>query len=374
MRQVAILITASIFIVILLFFSRPTKNIPSSPSPLPITASEKKEGGLSVVAQGLEIPWEVAFSKEGQILVTERGGRILILKSGASQPKLLLNIPDVYPVGEGGLLGLTLHPEFSKNGFLYVYFTYQEKGQIFNKVVRFLKKGETIGEAKIIIDRIPGGINHDGGRIKFGPDKFIYITTGDSGNSSLAQDPRSLGGKILRLRDDGQIPQDNPFGNAVYSLGHRNPQGLAWDEKGRLWSTEHGRSGLQSGLDELNLIEKGKNYGWPRFQGDASEEGFEKPVLQSGPDVTWAPSGATFFEGSIFFTGLRGQAIYEAKITGDKKVELKTHFKGVFGRIRTIVLGPDKFLYITTSNRDGRGEPKEGDDKIMRLDPAQLKT
>ena len=221
--------------------------------------------------------------------------------------------------------------------------------------------------------------NASGGKIAFGPDDYIYITTGDAGNAELAQNTDSLAGKILRLKDDGSIPGDNPFGNAVYSYGHRNSQGLAWDDKGQLWSTEHGRSGVLSGLDELNFIEKGKNYGWPVIQGDERREGMYSPVIQSGPDETWAPAGAVYLpakrqaglDGSIFFTGLRGESIYQAKISQDGSVgAIIAHFHGTFGRLRAIQIGPDGFLYISTSNTDGRGEPRPGDDKIIRINPS----
>lgn len=375
MRQIAILIAGAVFIAVLLIFSRATKNIPprSSPPPTPVTIEGKGDQEVSIIAQGLNIPWEIAFDTDGNLYLTERAGRILILNKGKEKPIFLHLVSDVHHAGEGGLLGLTLHPQFANNGYLYVYYTYREGNQVFNKVLRLVKKGEKLTEPKIIIDRIPGGGNHDGGRIKFGPDGFLYITTGDAGRDELAQNKSSLAGKILRLKDDGSVPEDNPFVNPVYSWGHRNPQGLAWDSEGRLWSTEHGRSGLRSGFDELNLIEKGLNYGWPTFQGSEFQEGFEKPVLHSGPNVTWAPSGAVYFEGSIFFAGLRGQTLYEAKIK-DSKIELKSHFQGVFGRIRTVVLGPDNFLYVLTSNLDGRGEPKEGDDKLIRLNPHQFKS
>ncbi|KKR58957.1 MAG: Quinoprotein glucose dehydrogenase [Candidatus Curtissbacteria bacterium GW2011_GWC2_41_21] len=193
----------------------------------------------------------------------------------------------------------------------------------------------------------------------------MYITTGDAQEPSQAQDINSLAGKILRVTDEGKTASGNPFDNLVYSYGHRNPQGLAWDKDGRLWATEHGRSGIQSGLDEINLVEPGKNYGWPTIQGDEKRQGMETPQLNSGSD-TWAPAGAVFVGDSLFFSGLRGQALYEAVIAGDD-ISFKEHFKGEFGRIRNVVLGSDGYLYITTSNRDGRGTVKTGDDKIIKI-------
>ncbi|OGK39728.1 hypothetical protein A3A74_04510 [Candidatus Roizmanbacteria bacterium RIFCSPLOWO2_01_FULL_35_13] len=241
--------------------------------------------------------------------------------------------------------------------------------------MRYTELDGKLSEEKIIVDQIPGNSNHNGGRIKFGPDKNLYITTGDAQEPSLAQNKNSLAGKILRVTDNGQPVTDNPFGNRTYTYGHRNPQGIDWDDSGRLWATEHGRSGIQSGLDELNLIEPGKNYGWPEIQGDESRSDMETPVINSGTNITWAPSGAAFIGDSLFFGGLRGQTLYEAFYKTNvqfKKADIKEHFKGDFGRIREVIKGPDGMLYITTSNRDGRGFPKENDDKIIRINPAKL--
>lgn len=197
--------------------------------------------------------------------------------------------------------------------------------------------------------------------------------TGISGDSfKESQDPDTLEGTLLRLRADGSVPEDNPFGTAVYSYGHRNAQGITWDGEGRLWSTEHGRSGLFSGLDELNLVEPGGNYGWPDSEGDTVLQDTVPPALHSTARITWAPASALYFEGSVFFGGLRGETLYEAVLDGEEVVELREHFKGDFGRIRAVVLGPDDFLYITTSNRDGRGNPADGDDTIIRINPRAL--
>lgn len=324
---------------------------------------ENRENIFEIVADNLQIPWEVAFLPDGDILVTERPGTLKRI----GKERRAYAIEGVEHVGEGGLLGMTLHPKFSENRWLYLYLTTKAGDGLQNRVERYRLEGNRLSEKTIILNNIPGAAYHDGGRIAFGPDGYLYITTGDAGNSNLAQDINSLAGKILRLKDDGSIPTDNPFNNAVYSYGHRNSQGLAWDSKGRLWATEHGRSGVLSGLDELNLIEKGKNYGWPVIQGDEARTGMESPVAQSGPDETWAPAGAVFWDGSIFFSGLRGESLYEAKILEGNKVSLRVHFRQEFGRIRAVVLGTDGHLYITTSNTDGRGEPRSNDDKIIRI-------
>jgi glucose/arabinose dehydrogenase len=270
--------------------------------------------------------------------------------------------------GEGGLLGVALHPDFKSNGFVYLYFTARDGDRIINRAVRYAFDGDSIEEDLVIIDDIPGGTNHDGGRIAFGPDGMLYITTGDAGEEALAQDTASLAGKVLRVRDDGSVPADNPFGNAVYSYGHRNPQGLAWDDQGRLWETEHGRSGLRSGLDEINLIEKGANYGWPLIEGDEVSDGMRAPVAHSGPNMTWAPSGIAFRDGKLYFAGLRGRALYDVEVMPDGTLgSVNERLKDQYGRLRGVAVGPDNSLYVTTSNQDGRGRPATEDDRVLRL-------
>ncbi|KCZ72334.1 glucose/sorbosone dehydrogenase [Candidatus Methanoperedens nitroreducens] len=321
------------------------------------------------VAKELDIPWALDFLPDGSIIFTERAGRIrLIDEKEGLLPDPLLTIDEVAHRGEGGLLGIVLHPDFVQNSFVYVYYTYQNGAVLANRVVRFRKHDNNLSDKEIIIDNIPGASIHNGGRIKFGPDGHLYITTGDANNPDLAQDENSLAGKILRLKDDGTIPADNPFPDSpVYSFGHRNPQGLVWDGQGVLWATEHG----PRANDELNLIEPGKNYGWPIVQGDEEAPGFVSPVIHSGTE-TWAPSGAAYLDGSLFFAGLRGQSLYEVVID-DQPVSLRRHLNRDFGRLRDVVVGPDNFLYILTSNRDGRGMPGEDDDRIIRIDPGKFR-
>lgn len=339
----------------------------------PKPESTSSTESISTVAENLEIPWGLVFLPDKSIMFTERPGRVRFIDSGGTlRQEPIVNISDVYAVGEGGLLGIAVHPNFSRNHFIYLYYSYRENGaDMENKVVRYVFDGKKITDQKIIVDRIPGSSNHDGGRIKFGPDGYLYITTGDSQDPSLAQKVSSPAGKILRVTENGDPAPGNPFGTRIYSYGHRNPQGLAWDDRGRLWATEHGRSGVQSGLDELNLIESGKNYGWPTIQGEQKKEGMITPVLHSGATTTWAPAGMAYFNNSLFFGGLRGQGLYEAIING-ANVTLRKHLDGEFGRIRDVVLGPDNLLYITTSNRDGRGFVRQKDDKIVRVNPAKL--
>ncbi|MGE5425726.1 MAG: PQQ-dependent sugar dehydrogenase [Bacillota bacterium] len=324
-----------------------------------------------VLAQDLDIPWEVAFIEEDGFLVTERPGHLVRITSDGRR---LITVDGVRPTGEGGLLGLALHPKYKENGYIYLYLTSESGTQVVNRVERYKydDSRNQLSDRKVIISDIPGSRNHDGGRIAFGPDGNLYIATGDAGNSSLAQDRNSLAGKILRVHDDGTVPDDNPFGSPIWTYGHRNPEGLAWDGEGRMWATEHGRSGAQSGLDELNLIVKGNNYGWPDIEGDQMKEGMQNPVINSGEKSTWAPAGLAYLNGRLFFGGLRGEALYSVSVSGDGRVsDFKTHYQGLFGRIRAVVAW-DGELYITTSNRDGRGAEKEGDDKVIRLPLDEL--
>ena len=319
-----------------------------------IEETTKMQENIKVIAENLNIPWEVVFLTDGEILITERPGNLLLIKK-----KQKISIESVKSIGEGGLLGIAVHPDFENNQYIYLYYTYSSNGDdTLNRVVRFKFEDDKLINETVLVDAIPGAVNHNGGRIKFGPDGFLYITTGDAQNPSLAQDKNSLAGKILRVTDEGKVE--------VYSYGHRNPQGLAFDNQGKLWATEHG----PQAMDELNLIEKGKNYGWPVIQGDEKQEGMVNPIIQSGPDVTWASAGTAFYEGSIFFGGLRGEALFKYKVA-DKT--LKRYFQEEFGRIRAVVLGPDGYLYLTTSNTDGRGNPKENDDKLIKINPNILK-
>lgn len=357
-----------LLIFVSIFFGDQIKKIENPVSPTPVRTSTipaQDQPVQSVVAQDLEVPWGIAFLPDESMLVTERPGRVRLIDSqGILRPQPIATLSDVNATGEGGLLGIAVHPDFASNHFVYLYYTYSSSNDnTLNRVARYTFANNALTGQKILIDAIPGASNHDGGRIKFGPDGMLYITTGDSQEPSLAQNKSSLAGKILRLVDDGKVE--------VYSYGHRNPQGLAWDDGGQLWSTEHGRSGIASGLDELNRIELGKNYGWPEIEGNETRTGMVTPVLNSGATDTWAPSGVAFYNGSLFFGGLRGQGLYEAVINGSS-VLLKKHFDGELGRIRDVVLGPDKMLYITTSNRDGRGSVRQNDDKILRVNPEKL--
>ncbi len=354
------------------------------------STSQEAEKSLKVVAENLSVPWGIDFLPSGNLLVTERTGNLLEMTRDGER-LASSTIDSVEPTGEGGLLGIAVHPDFSDNQWVYIYETYESQEGTHNRVVRYnYQPGGTLQNQTIIVDGIPGASYHDGGRIAFAPDGQLFVTTGDAGNPQSAQATSTLTGKILRLQDDGTVPEGNPYSNATYSYGHRNPQGLAWDNSDRLWSTEHGRSGRRSGLDEVNLIESGSNYGWPYLEGDetcsnddmyapslpaemsAEECDALPPMTHSGPDITWAPASLEIHNQTLFFGGLRGQAIYTAPIqSGGTEVqvgEVTAHFKEEFGRIRTVTLGPDNgFLYVTTSNTDGRGNPVSNDDRILRV-------
>jgi len=337
-------------------YFKPQKNIKEK-----IDQGINVENSYEIVFENLKIPWSIVFLDDDKILVTERPGSIKIFSLSSKSLVREFQIKEVKHVGEGGLLGAAIHP---KDNFIYFYYTTEKNGSLINRVERYRLVSYELIKDRIIVDDIPAGNFHNGGRIKFGPDGYLYITTGDAGNSENSQNINSLAGKILRVKDDGHIPEDNPFGNLVYAYGIRNSQGIDWDSDGNLWSIDHGRSGIQTGLDEINLIEKGKNYGWPIIEGDETREGMEKPIIHSGPDITWAPADLVYYNGSLFFTGLRGQGLYQYNI---KNKTIKVHFFEKFGRLRALTLGPDGYFYFSTSNLDGRGYPKDGDDKIIRV-------
>lgn len=368
-----ILITSSIILVILVLGGLYTyqKVLAPTSSDLPNLSIAKPEE-IKVLSTNLSIPWDIAHLPDGDFLITERTGTLaLIGKEGGVVGRAA--VPKVVAVGEGGLLGIALHLDFSNNNYLYIYRTVSAGSDYKNQVVRFQYQptDHTLADEKIILDNIPAGSVHNGGALSFGPDGYLYITTGDTGNTALAPNLNSLSGKILRITAEGEVPSDNPFGNEIYSYGHRNPQGLAWDEKGQLWSVEHGRSGLQSGLDELNKIIASGNYGWPNSEGDKVLSDTIGPIEHSGTDETWAPSGLAYYQNTLYFTGLRGQKLYQAKMDQENNsVDLQTFFSGEYGRLRAARIFGDT-LYITTSNNDRRGQPDSDDDKLIAV-PLEL--
>lgn len=342
---------------------------PRPPDDATLGASVRDVGdGYADVATGLEAPWEVRFLPDGGYLVTERPGRLVRL-SADGRRIWATDVPDVRPRGEAGLLGLALDPAFEDTRRVYLYLTAADANRI---EAWTLSADGGLSDRRVLVDGIPAAGFHDGGRLEIGPDGMLWATTGDAGDQASARSAGSLGGKILRMTLDGAPPPDDAEGDRIHSVGHRNPQGLAWDDAGRTWSTEHGRSGLGSGLDEVNLVRAGGDYGWPEFQGDASGDGTVPPVLHSGADHTWAPAGAAWQGGSLWFGGLRGEALYEVRGLPDAPA-LVVHFFGELGRIRQVRVGPDGMLYVLTNNRDGRGSPRDGDDRLVRVDPAGLR-
>ncbi|HEX9845538.1 MAG TPA: PQQ-dependent sugar dehydrogenase [Candidatus Nitrosotenuis sp.] len=334
---------------------------------------------VETIAENLEVPWAIAFSPDGRIFFTERDGNVRIIEDGITlqEPALTLNVGRI----EGGLLGLALDPEFEKNHYLYLYYTYSELLSTYNRVSRFTENDNKLSDEFVLIDKIPGAAVHDGGRIRFGPDNKLYITTGDAANAPLAQDLRSLAGKVLRINSDGTIPADNPFsGSAVYSLGHRNPQGLDWEPvTGKLVVAEHGPSGERGfAHDEINIVEAGKNYGWPNIVGSQTDPRYISPIFHTG-EIAWAPSGASFYnsdkipelKGKYLVANLRGTHLHAFEIDTEQNeiISDESLFSGQFGRLRDISVGNDGYLYMLTSNRDGRGSPTPNDDRILRIMP-----
>lgn len=344
-------------------------------------AQEYPELGVKVetVAENLQVPWSIAWTPNGTALFTERTGYLRAIQDGTLQKEPLLSL-DVGSV-EGGLLGVAVDPDYSENSYIYLYYTYNESGKSANKVVRYIHSDTGVFKDRTVVDGIPGGPFHDGGRIKFGPDGKLYITTGDAGIQDLSQDINSLGGKILRVNTDGTIPQDNPFERSpVYSLGHRNPQGLDWDESGNLIITEHGPSGwIDSGHDEINLITPGSNYGWPKVIGDNTQKGLTGPIFHTGHEA-WAPSGAAFYNseaipqwtGKYFVATLRGNHLHMFEFDAQRGIEHQKLFEWEFGRLRDVAVGPDGSMYVLTSNQDGRGIPQANDDRILRISPVAV--
>ncbi len=324
-------------------------------------------GQVEIFADNLNIPWEIVFLPDDSLLVTQRPGQLLRIDADSQEQ---IEIEGVEHVGEGGLLGLALHPEFEQNGWLYLYLTTRTEDGLINRVERYVydMDNNQLSDKQEIISNIPGAQNHDGGRMAFGPDGLLYITTGDASQAGLAQDLDSLAGKILRLNTDGTVPAENPYNSPVYSYGHRNPQGLTWDADGRLWASEHG----PSGRDEINLIEPGNNYGWPEITGDETQQEMISPVIHSGTDDTWAPSGIEIINNTLLFAGLRGSALYSAQISGEDLLNLERNFPDEYGRMRAVHYDGQDWIYAATNNRDGRGRVRPNDDKIIRFRSSLL--
>lgn len=341
---------------------------------------------VETVAGNLQVPWSISFAPDNRIIFTERPGRVRVIEQGRLRPEPLAIISDVESRSESGLMGLTLHPQFASNRFLYLAYAYQSGDGQRVRVVRFRETGTSLVDRKLIIENIPAAQFHAGCRLRFGPDGKLYITTGDATEPTTAQQLNSLGGKILRLNDDGTIPADNPFVNQkdarpeIWTYGHRNPQGLdVQPGSNTFFETEHGPSGgdAPGGGDEVNIIEKGKNYGWPIVHHKDSRAGMESPLLEYTPAV--APASGMFyrgtafpqFRGNFFFGNLRGQTIIRVVLDGRRVVSQERLLEREYGRIRDVAEGPDGAIYFSTSNRDGRGSPATDDDRILKLVPVK---
>ena len=351
----------------------------------PYAAAAQPGYEIETVASGLEVPWSMDMAPDGRIFFTERGGSVRIIGAdGSLQAEPVLEIDTGFV--ESGLLGIALAPSFPDPPHVYVYHTYSEFFSTYNKVVRYTEGADGLHSPFVVIDGIPGGPIHDGGRIRFGPDGMLYVTTGDAGNMALSRDLGSTAGKILRIAPDGTIPDDNPFaGSPVYSSGHRNPQGIDWHPlTGMLAATDHGPSGERGvAHDEINVVARGASYGWPEAVGGEKAEGEVPPAVHSG-DETWAPSGASFytsdaipeFEGMFLVAALAGKrllAVDLAPAEGGGALAapaVESHMAGQYGRLRDVVDGGDGSVYVLTSNRDGRGSAVDSDDRILRIVPV----
>jgi glucose/arabinose dehydrogenase len=322
---------------------------------------------VRTVAEGLNTPWGLAPLPEGSLLVASRDeGKITRVDEKTGRKTELGEVPGVFAAGEGGLLGLALSPDYASDHMVYAYFTSASD----NRIVRMLydtkrPAGDQLGAPDTIFKGIPKGMIHNGGRIAFGPDGMLYAGTGESGDRGLAQDRKSLGGKILRLTPEGEPAPGNPFPDSpVYSYGHRNVQGLAWDSKQRLFASEFG----QDTWDELNAIEPGADYGWPAAEGTSKDPKYQNPIAQWHTDDA-SPSGIAYAEGSIWMAGLKGQRLWRIPLKGTAaSADPQAFLKGEYGRLRTVVSAGGDKLWVTTSNTDGRGDPRTGDDRILELE------
>jgi glucose/arabinose dehydrogenase len=340
---------------------RPTSSPPTASA---TTSAPAEPSGppkvIGTVARGLAVPWGIGYLPDGSALVTERdSGRVLRITG--HRVTEVGRIDQTRAEGESGLLGLAVSPTYAADRRVFVYTSTDTD----NRVLRMTFDHGRLGRPTAVLTGIPRGFIHDGGRLAFGPDGYLYVSTGETGERDLAQQERSPAGKILRITQDGRPAPGNPEpGSPVWTLGHRNVQGLAFDDAGRLWASEFG----QDAWDELNLIEKGTNYGWPLVEGKGSLPRYRNP------QVVWhtseaSPSGLAFLDGRLWLASLRGERLWRIDVTGRRASHPEDFFVGRYGRMRTVVVAPDGNLWVTTSNRDGRGSPRSGDDRILLVRP-----
>lgn len=371
-------------LIIVLGATLACSNPPSGAGSGEVVTSTQTKTPLRVekVVGGLQVPWSIVWAPDGRMIFTERIGRLRVFEKGQLKPEPLFVVPDVEPSGESGLMSVALHPQFATNRYLYLSYAYSGNRV---RVARYQETSQGLTDRKVIIENIPAAQFHAGCRVRFGPDGKLYITTGDATKRELAQKLDSLAGKTLRLNDDGSIPSDNPLvgqpdaRSEIWSYGHRNAQGMDWQPGTNLmFQTEHGPSGFDGpgGGDEVNIVEKGKNYGWPLIHHGQTREGLESPLLEYTPAC--APASGMFyrgeaipeFKGNFFFGCLIGERLIRVQLDGRRVVDQEV-LVNKYGRIRDVAEGPDGFLYFSTSNRDGRGRPTEDDDRIIRLVPAK---
>ncbi len=356
----------------------PQSEPPANPTTAPTTESSKPTGDntppaddgpatvIGTVATGLAAPWGVAFLPNGDAVVTERDTRRVLLLEAPSYDVRAVGLISAAVShgdtgGEAGLLGVAASPDFARDRTLFFYLSTASD----NRIVKARLEHGRLGAPSVILDGIPVGGIHDGGRLAFGPDGYLYASTGETGEGELAQDKGTLAGKILRITANGDPAPGNPFpGSEIWSFGHRNVQGLAFDDEDRLWASEFG----DQTFDELNLIRPGRNYGWPIVEGRGGRDGLVDPQVVWSTDVA-SPSGLAWLGGHLWLASLRGERLWRVDVHGDHASHPVDYFVGEYGRMRTVVVTPEGRLWVTTSNRDGRGDPRPGDDRILLIEP-----
>jgi glucose/arabinose dehydrogenase len=342
------------------------------------------EVDTTTVVGGLDTPWEILWGPDNKIWLTERMGRISIADPETGKIDVILTIDEVHEQSESGLLGMVLHPGFEANGYVFLVYNYLSGNEIREKLVRYTWSGTTLTSPVVLLENIGGAGNHNGSRLAFDKDTMLYMTSGDAVNTSTSQDTSSLNGKILRMNPDGTVPPDNPFpGSHVWTIGHRNPQGLVFSPAGLLYSSEHG----PANDDELNLISKSGNYGWPQVHGfcdQPTETSFCSSAMVVEPLAAWTPTLAvcgidyygggpiTTWENSLLMTSLKASRLTVMNLdeTGTEIEKITDYFSGWWGRLRDVCVSPDGRVFIASSNRDGRGNVRPGDDRIVEIKPS----